>query len=92
MEYDKDFNKEKGPDEKVDIKDEERKAKRAEKDAERNAKKEMIDQRKLKNTLGNCRMCLSNNSILEEQILSNGKATLLLLPDVSNPNYFRSYQ
>jgi hypothetical protein len=90
MEYDKDFNKERGPDEKIDAKEEERRSKREEKLEEKRKKKEIIDQNKINRVLANCRLCLSNNFLMEEQILSNGRSTILVLPDISkfsNLNY-----
>jgi len=71
IEYDKDAKED----------DEKKKSKRERKLEEKLKRKEIIDKRKMQRVLSNCRLCLGNNHIFEEQILSFAKSTIMILPE-----------
>ena len=47
----------------------------------RQKQRDNIAERKNQRILSNCKICLSNNSILEEQIISYAQKTFLMIPE-----------
>lgn len=74
IEYDKDVEKE----------EENREKKKSDKKFEmKQQRKNLINERKMQRALSNCKLCMGNNVILEEQILSYARDTFLMLPESS---------
>ena len=75
-------------DEEYDIKEgEEGTKKKNKKDVkyeDKEKKKELMRNNKIQRILADCRFCLGNNQILEEQILSFSPSALLIIPEISN--------
>lgn len=91
--YDEEYEKDVKDEDKKDQK--KKKNKKERKQEEKARQREILQDRKIKNTLSSCRYCLSNSMMMEEQILSYGNHALLALPQYSNPiqqncstNYF----
>ena len=80
--YDEEYERdERGDDEKKDHK--RKKNKKDRKQEDKTKQREVLQDKKIKNTLSSCRFCLSNSMLTEDQILSYGNHAFLALPQNS---------
>ena len=63
--------------------DSKKKSKRDKKTEEKEKQREKMRNNRTQRVLANCRYCLGNNQIIEEQILSYSPNALLIIPEIS---------